>query len=68
MYAKSAVLAFFAAFAAAQLHEPVGDTPQGNPITKPLLEVRILQSARLAVTMPPLRDRLRFNSTEECPD
>lgn len=41
MFAKTAVLAFFAAFAAAQIHKPVGDvpTPNFNPIGRPLLEV-----------------------------
>lgn len=41
MFAKTAVLAFFAAFAAGQIHAPVGDNPtEGfNPITRPLLEV-----------------------------
>ncbi|KAF2274434.1 uncharacterized protein EI97DRAFT_451746 [Westerdykella ornata] len=38
MFVKSAVVALFAAFAAAQLHPPVGDKPEGNPITRPLNE------------------------------
>jgi len=39
MFAKRALVALFAAFAAAQLpHAPVGDEPEGNPITRPLNE------------------------------
>lgn len=37
MFAKTFLVSLFAAFAAAQLHEPVGE-PSGNPITRPLNE------------------------------
>lgn len=38
MYSKTAIITFFAGFAAAQIHAPVGE-PAGNPITRPLIEV-----------------------------
>jgi hypothetical protein len=38
MYSKTAIITFFAGFAAAQIHAPVGE-PAGNPITRPLNEV-----------------------------
>jgi hypothetical protein len=38
MYTKTAIVTFFAGFAAAQIHAPVGE-PSGNPITRPLNEV-----------------------------
>ncbi|KAL1798250.1 hypothetical protein ACET3X_002287 [Alternaria dauci] len=38
MYSKTAIVTFFAGFAAAQIHAPVGE-PSGNPITRPLNEV-----------------------------
>lgn len=37
MFVKTALVSLFAAFAAAQLHAPVGE-PAGNPITRPLNE------------------------------
>jgi hypothetical protein len=41
MFAKTAIVALFSAFAAAQLHAPVGDpVPNFNAITRPLNEVR----------------------------
>ncbi|KAG9194289.1 hypothetical protein G6011_04324 [Alternaria panax] len=38
MYSKTAIITFFAGFAAAQIHAPIGE-PSGNPITRPLNEV-----------------------------
>lgn len=47
MFTKLSALALFAGIAAA-IHTPVGD-PEGNPITRPLLEVRRFTLARIAI-------------------
>jgi hypothetical protein len=52
MFAAKTLLLAFAAFAAAQLHAPVGDKPEGNPISRPVNEA-VVAGTPFTITWAP---------------